>query len=66
MYAGCSSRGPEFNSQQPHSSLQPYITVVLWDQMPSSDVQIDVYADKNIHTHKQIDLLKNKLKFYFM
>jgi hypothetical protein len=22
---GCSSRGPEFNSQQPHGGLQPFI-----------------------------------------
>jgi hypothetical protein len=31
----CSSRSPEFNSQQPHGGSQP------WDLMPSSGVSED-------------------------
>jgi hypothetical protein len=33
----CSSRGPEFNSQQPHGGSQPSV----WDLMPSSGVSKD-------------------------
>ena len=33
-------RGPEFNSQHPHSGSSPSITVVSWGLMPSSGVQM--------------------------
>jgi hypothetical protein len=36
----CSSRGPEFNSQQPHGGSQPSVM----DPMPSSDVSEDSYS----------------------
>jgi hypothetical protein len=36
-----SSRGPEFNSQQPHGGSQPY---VMRDLMPSSGVSEDSYS----------------------
>jgi hypothetical protein len=32
----CSSRGPEFNSQQPHGGAEPPLMVI--QSMPSSDV----------------------------
>jgi hypothetical protein len=35
----CSSRGPEFNSQQPHGGSQ-----TKWDLMPSSGVSEDSYS----------------------
>jgi hypothetical protein len=37
----CSSRGPEFSSQQPHGGSQPS---VKWDPMPSSGVSEDSYS----------------------
>ncbi|CAO2621204.1 hypothetical protein LEMLEM_LOCUS17189, partial [Lemmus lemmus] len=33
---GGTSRGPRFNSQQPHSSLQQIVTPVLGDPTPST------------------------------
>ena len=37
---GCSSRGPEFNSQHPHGGSQPSVTPVLGDLMPSFDTYV--------------------------
>ena len=36
----CSSRGPEFNSQQPHGGSQP----TEWNPMPSSSVSENSYS----------------------
>jgi hypothetical protein len=51
---GCSYRGPKFESQHPHSSLQPSVTPVPGDPTFSSDFhwhQAHMWHTY-LHTHK--------------
>lgn len=58
--AGCSSSGPGFSSQHPHSGLQPSVTSIPGDPKPSSDLLVRQARHvihrytylRNIHTHK--------------
>jgi hypothetical protein len=45
----CYSRGLGFDSQHPHGSLQPSITIVPYDSVPSSGVQ--TYMQTNTHMY---------------
>jgi hypothetical protein len=54
---GCSSRGPEFNSQQPHGGSQPS------DLMPSSGMQ-GICADRALIYIKQTNKQTNKQIFF--
>jgi hypothetical protein len=42
MITDCSSKGPEFKSQQPNGGSQPSI---IWNLMPSSGVSEDSYSE---------------------
>jgi hypothetical protein len=56
----CSSRGPEFKSQQPHGGSQPSVTSVPEGLMPSSSCHghqvpqwyTDIHADTDTHKIK--------------
>ena len=54
---GCSSRGPRFNSQQPHGSSQLSLTLIPGDLTPSHR---HTYAVKT-----PMYTIKNKLKIHF-
>jgi hypothetical protein len=48
----CSYRGLGFISQNPYGSAQVFVTPVLKDPTPSSDLQQYLHAIKHIHKYR--------------